>query len=160
MSVKWTIISGFILFVILVIATSLMTQYYQVPFGDVNFFLRHGWFFLIFITFFPRLTLLFSSVPFGGIFWWMGLVFCPRLLVASLATVTYFKTNPLLVVISWLVALSGEVFEKWGLGKNKIIFKRYSTSTSNQNPSATNTNRPSESGTFEAEYRVKDTEQD
>jgi hypothetical protein len=160
MSVKWTIISGFILFVILVIATSVMTQYYQVPFGEVNFFLRHGWFFLIFITFFPRLTLLFSSVPFGGLFWWCGLVFFPRLLVASLATVTYFKTNPLLVVISWLVALSGEVFEKWGLGKNKIIFKRYSSATFQENPNATSTNKPNESGTFEAEYRVKDSEQD
>ena len=137
-----------------------MTQYYQVPFGEVNFFLRHGWFFLIFITFFPRLTLLFSSVPFGGIFWWLGLVFCPRILVASLATVTYFQTNPLLVVISWLVALSGEVFEKWGLGKNKIIFKRYSATTSKHNSPGASSNKPNQSDTFEAEYRVKDSEQD
>jgi hypothetical protein len=159
MSVKWTIVTGFILFVILVIATSVMTQYYQVPFGEVNFFLRHGWFFLVAITFFPRLTLLLSSVPFGGIFWWIGLVFFPRVLVASLATVTYFKTNPVLVVISWLVALSGEVFEKWGLGKNKIIFKKYSSGTFQQSSSTSkNQTSSTDAGTFEAEYTIKKSE--
>lgn len=137
-----------------------MTQYYQVPFGEVDFFLRHGWFFLISISFFPRLTLLLSSVPFGGLSWWIGFVFFPRILIASLATITYFKTNPILVVISWLVALSGEVFEKWGLGKNKIIFKRYSSGQfQGQRPQAQSQTKQDE-GTFEAEYRVKESDQD
>ncbi|MFZ4713329.1 MAG: hypothetical protein ACOYL6_06445 [Bacteriovoracaceae bacterium] len=157
MSVKWTIVKGFVLFVILVITSSLISQFFQVPFGEVNYFLRHGWFFLIFITFFPRLTLLFSSVPFGGVLWWFGLVFCPRVLVATLATVTYFKTNPVLVVISWMVALSGEIFEKWGLGKNKVIFKRYHR-PAYQTQSNTENRSMNNGDTIEAEYTVKDEE--
>lgn len=77
-----------------------------------SFWDNHGIFFLIFITLFPRLTLLFSSVAFGGFFWWLGFIFAPRLLVAILATTAYWQTNPILVVISWFVALSGEAREK------------------------------------------------
>lgn len=93
-------------------AMSLATGFFPIRFGQGNFWDKHGLFFLIFITFFPRLTLLFSSVPFGGLFWWLGFFFMPRLLVAILATVNYLQQNPLLVLIAWLVALGGEGTEK------------------------------------------------
>ncbi len=80
----------------------------------VNFWQVHGALFLICLFIFPRLTLLFSSVPFGGLFWWLGWFIAPRLLVAILATVNYGHTNPVLVVISWFWALSGELVEKRG----------------------------------------------
>jgi hypothetical protein len=89
-----------------------------------NFWEHHGLFFLIFITLFPRLTLFFSSVPFGGLLWWLGFIFAPRLLVALLATVTYLSSNPILVLISWIVALSGESSEKYYV-KKKFYARRY-----------------------------------
>ncbi len=80
-----------------------------------NFWDHHGILFLVFITFFPRLTLLFSNVAFGGLFWWIGFIFAPRILVAVLATMAYMNSNPILVLISWIVALSGESTEKYTL---------------------------------------------
>jgi hypothetical protein len=93
-------------------ATTLLMTYTEVPFLEENYWENHGVFLLIFITIFPRLTLLISSIPFGGLFWWLGFIFAPRLLVAILATMTYWEVNPVLVVISWLVAISGESGEK------------------------------------------------
>lgn len=114
-------------FFILLVATSVMMDVFKTEFGTVNFFEKHGFFFLIFITIFPRLTLLFSSVSFGGFFWWLGFFICPRILVASLATVAYFHTNPFLVTMSWVVALGGETLEKFGLGgrKNRFVFRTF-----------------------------------
>lgn len=86
--------------------------------SETNFWDHHGVFFLIFITMFPRLTLLFSSVTFGGFFWWLGFIFASRFLVAILATLTYIKTNPILVIISWFVAFSGESGEKFYIRKH------------------------------------------
>ncbi len=77
-----------------------------------NFWHAHGLLFLVFITLFPRLTLLFSSVATGGWLWWLGWLAAPRLLVAILATTAYWHTNPVLVVIAWFVAFSGESAEK------------------------------------------------
>lgn len=111
---------GVAIFFLLVVATALMTDVMKMDFGTINFWDNHSIFFLIFIGIFPRLTLLFSSVAFGGFLWWLGFFFCPRILVAALATVSYFHTNPVLVVISWLVAIGGEVFEKWGIGKSRF----------------------------------------
>ncbi len=118
---------GIAVFFVLLVATSVMMDIFKTNFGNVDFFQKHGYFFLFFITFFPRLTLLFSSVVTGGVFWWLGFIFCPRVLVASLATVAYFHTNPLLVVVSWLVALGGETVEKVGLGGNRgrFVFRTY-----------------------------------
>ncbi len=117
-------------FAIVLVALSVMFDVMEnTPQGAApagNFFSNHGVLFLAFVTFFPRLTLLFSSVPSGGLFWWIGLVFCPRVLVAALATVTYYHTNPILVGVSWVVALSGEVLEKKGLaGRKRFVFKTY-----------------------------------
>ena len=74
----------------------------------------HGFWFIFFMFFFPRLTLLFSSVATGGILWWLGWIFAPRLLVAILATQSYWEANTFLVVLTWLWALSGEGAEKEG----------------------------------------------
>ena len=85
---------------------------FNVHFGDSNFWDHHGLLFLVGIAIFPRLTLLISSVPFGGLFWWAGFFFAPRLLVAFLATLTYWNQNPFLVVLAWIIALGGESSEK------------------------------------------------
>ena len=79
-----------------------------------NFWDHHGFFFLFFMFFFPRLTLLFSSVAFGGILWWLGFIFMPRLLVAILASTTYWESNPVLVLGAWIWAIFGELIEKVG----------------------------------------------
>lgn len=118
---------GVAIFFVLLVATALMIDVFKLDFGTINFWDRHNIFFLFFIAIFPRLTLLFSSVPFGGFIWWLGFFFCPRILVASLATVAYFHTNPFLVVMSWLIAIGGEVFEKWGIGKGRFRVQTFHT---------------------------------
>ncbi len=123
---KTTLFRAVAVFFILLVATSVMMDVFKTEFGTVDFFERHGPFFLIFISFFPRLTLIFSSVATGGVFWWLGFIFCPRILVATLATVTYFHSNPILVTISWVIALGGETAEKMGLArKNKFVFRTF-----------------------------------
>ena len=73
----------------------------------MDFWQVHGIFFLIFITLFPRLTMLFAvTVPFGFLAWF-GWLFFPHLTVAILATQYYWQTNPILCVIAWFVALAG-----------------------------------------------------
>ncbi len=73
----------------------------------IDFWQVHGILFLIFITFFPRLTMLFAvTIPFG-ILAWLGWIFVPHLTVAILATQYYWETNPILCVIAWIVALAG-----------------------------------------------------
>lgn len=84
----------------------------------MGFWQVHGWWFIFFMFFFPRLTLLFSSVLTGGFLWWLGWIFAPRLLVAILATTAFWHTNTTLVVFTWLWAMGGESTEK------KIIIHR------------------------------------
>lgn len=137
-----------ILFIFLAItgASTLLINYADVEFKNIDFFVKHGWFFLVFITFFPRLTLLvsglFGSIEFGGILWWVGFFIAPRILVAMLATVSYWHTNQVLVIISWLVALGGESSEKF------VISKRMSAHPKKFGQY--------DGGTFDAEYKVKD----
>lgn len=76
-----------------------------------NFWDVHGLFFILFMCFFPRLTMLFATV-WGGFLWWVGWFFAPRLTVAILATTYYWDTNPVLCVFTWLWALAGESGEK------------------------------------------------
>jgi hypothetical protein len=94
-------------------AVSLAAALFQVEFGSSDYWKHHGIWFLVFITLFPRLTLILSNVATGGVLWWLSWIFAPRILVAILATVTYWYQNPILVVTSWLVALSGESSEKY-----------------------------------------------
>lgn len=63
----------------------------------------HGVWFLLGLTFFPRITTLFFVLtPFGWLAW-LGWIFTPSLLVAVLATSHYWHTNPVLCVLAWLV---------------------------------------------------------
>ncbi len=78
----------------------------------MNYWNEHGLIFMACMFFFPRLTLFFGSVASGGILWWLGFIFAPRLLVAILATTAYWPTNMILVIITWIWALSGETAEK------------------------------------------------
>ena len=94
---------------------AISTGYFGMEFGRTDFWSHHGILFLVLIAFFPRLTLIFSDVATGGIFWWLGWFFAPRILVAALATVTYWNQNPLLVGAAWVVALGGESSEKFAV---------------------------------------------
>lgn len=158
MSLRNSLITALFIFLLLAITVGLVNTHFAVEFGRTNFFEVHGVFFLIFITLFPRLTLLFSSVPFGGLFWWLGFFFCPRILVAILATVSYFYTNPVLVVLSWMIALSGELVEKWSLGKRSVFINVGGRGFSYRQSSA----RPQENrstvseGVVEAEFKRMD----
>jgi hypothetical protein len=96
-------------------AVALATGVFGVEFGRSDYWDHHGIFFLIFIALFPRLTLLFSGIPIGGLLGWLGWLFAPRLLVAIFATLTYWYQNPILVVIAWLVAFGGESSEKYAV---------------------------------------------
>jgi hypothetical protein len=84
----------------------------------VDFWTVHGGWFVFFLFFFPRLTLLFSSVVSGGFLWWLGWVLAPRLLTAILATYGFWNTNPVLVVLTWMWALGGESTEKGTASKS------------------------------------------
>lgn len=119
------LIRGLIFFCILATMSWILVTQFDFPFGQTNFFEKHGFFFLFFITFFPRLTLLFSSVASGGFLWWLSWLFFPRVLVATLATFAYFQTNPILVTISWLVAFGGESFEKRTLTRSRVVVRNF-----------------------------------
>lgn len=80
-----------------------------------DFWSHHGIVFVVCMFIFPRLTLLFSGVAWGGLLWWLGLVFAPRLLVAILATSVYWETNTVLCILTWIWALGGESTEKEGV---------------------------------------------
>ena len=94
--------------------------------NPIDYWETHGLFLIFFLSFFPRLTLLFSSIPLGGFLWWLGFIFCPRYLVAIIATIAYWTTNPILVSFSWLLAIGGETSEKYFIQKN--VYRRYNNS--------------------------------
>lgn len=119
-----TLVKILIIFLLLSLTSSILLKVFHVNFGTINFWDKHGLFFLLFITFFPRLTLFFSSVPFGGLLWWLGFFFCPRLLIAILATLAYWHTNTFLVLCSWFVALSGETSEKYVVHSSYVRTRR------------------------------------
>ena len=76
----------------------------------MDFFTNYGWISLIFLAIFPRLTLLFASFASGGVLWWLGWFFAPHILVAILS-LSYWDTDPVLVVIAWIIALGGTSVE-------------------------------------------------
>ena len=76
-----------------------------------NYFTYHSILFLLGLVIFPRFTLLFSNMP-GSLLFWIGWLFLPRLMIAILATLFYSSTNPILVILSWFFALTGESAEK------------------------------------------------
>lgn len=141
-----------------IIVTALIFGAVDFQYGTTNFWENHGVFFLVFISFFPRLTLLFSSVATGGILWWLGFIFYPRLLVAVLATMAYLQTNPLLVGIAWFVAISGEFAEKKGIVANKrFIVRHYGSTPHEQGPREFYGEKKNLGGDYiEAEFEKKD----
>jgi len=68
-----------------------------------------------FLALFPRLTtlilLIFTGFLSGGVLWWLGWLFVPHILVAGLATLQYWETNPIMVVLAWMWALCGTTVE-------------------------------------------------
>ena len=107
-----TFIKFLITFLILTGVVAILKSVFGIQFGFENYWNHHGILFLVFIAFFPRLTLLLSSVATGGLLWWVSWFFMPRFLVAALATVSYWNANPILVICAWMVALGGESSEK------------------------------------------------
>jgi len=76
-----------------------------------NFWNNHGFWFIFFMMLFPRLTMFFATVS-GGFWWWLGWLFVPRLTVAIISTTYYWNSNQLLVIFTWIWAISGEILEK------------------------------------------------
>lgn len=72
----------------------------------MDFWDVHGFWFVLAMMFFPRLTMLFGTAVLSGFWPWMGWVFAPRLSVAIFATSKYWDTNPVLVAITWFWALT------------------------------------------------------
>jgi hypothetical protein len=142
-----TILKIAFIFLAITAVSALLYNYTNVEFGKGEYFDKHGWIFLFSVALFPRLTLLVSgllvgSIQLGGLIWWAGFFFAPRILVACLATVSYWHNNPVLVIISWLIALSGESSEKFVITKRMTTPKKYDQGFSGS--------------TIEAEYKVKD----
>lgn len=108
-----TLFKIFLAFLAVTGAVAILTHFSELEFGYADFWDVHGLLFLAAVTVFPRLTLLFGGVATGGLVWWLSWVFAPRLLVAFLATIAYWNTNPVLVAISWVAALGGESSEKY-----------------------------------------------
>jgi len=78
----------------------------------MNFWDYHGFVFIFFMFFFPRLTMLFATTMTYGVLSWLGWLFLPRLTVAIFATMTYWNANMILVIFTWIWAFSGESAEK------------------------------------------------
>jgi hypothetical protein len=111
-----------ILIVVLTLLSAAIIGNGVIEFGTVSYWSRHGVLLLFFLSMFPRLTLLLSSIPFGGLWWWLGFIFVPRYLIAMLATINYGFTNPLLVTVAWVFALAGESTEKYVVQRR--VFRR------------------------------------
>lgn len=159
-----TALKTLILFLAITGLSSILMQGTAFEFGDINYWQNRGVFFLIFVTLFPRLTLLFSSVVSGGFLWWVAWLFAPRFLVAFLATIGYWQTNPILVMIAWFVAFSGETSEKtFVINKGRPFqYKRTviinGDQRTNDDFSNESFNRPSQTvdgNTIEADFKVK-----
>jgi hypothetical protein len=83
--------------------------------NSVNFWDVHGWVFLFFMFFFPRITTLVATAAvsmYGGVLFWLGWLLLPRLTVAIIATTIYWTHNPFLCVVAWAWAFAGETSEK------------------------------------------------
>jgi len=85
----------------------------------VNFWSVHGYVFIFLMLCFPRLTLFFGTLA-GGVWWWLGLIFIPRITVAILATLAFANTNPALVAFTWLWAF---VFEIAEIFKTEVVVR-------------------------------------
>ena len=82
----------------------------------MDFLTNHSVLTLIFLAIFPRITLLVASSVTGGFFWWLGWLFAPHFLVAILS-MAYWDTDPVLVVIAWIMACVGSGSESRTAGR-------------------------------------------
>ncbi|MEO8099753.1 MAG: hypothetical protein ABI811_18795 [Acidobacteriota bacterium] len=73
----------------------------------MDFWTQHGLLFLLGCAFFPRITMLFFSGISFGLWYILGWIFAPHLLVAIIATGMYWDTNPVLVILAWAFAFGG-----------------------------------------------------
>lgn len=80
--------------------------------SGTDFWTNHGYLQLLGWFFFPRIMFWFFSVMTGGIWFWVGVLFVPRVMIAFWATTYYWNTNPILCVFAWIYALTGEGTEK------------------------------------------------
>lgn len=144
-----------LLFLAITGLSSILMQSFSFDFGTINYWQNRGVFFLIFITLFPRLTLLFSSVVSGGFLWWFAWLFAPRFLVAFLATIAYWQTNPVLVVVAWLVALSGETSEKTVVINRGRPFRYKRTVIINGDHDDSSSRNGHDGHDIEVDYKVK-----
>ena len=76
-----------------------------------NFWSHNSVILLIGLSLFPRFSLLFCNIS-GTILFWIGWFIFPRITIAIFATLFYSYTNPILVILSWIIALGGESAEK------------------------------------------------
>ncbi len=106
-----------VVFALVGLASLVAIQTFGIDFGSSSYWDAHGLLLLVGLALLPRLTLLLSSIATGGLLWWAGWLVAPRVLIASLATISYFESNPLLVVVAWLIALGGESSEKCWMGR-------------------------------------------
>ena len=116
-----TILRFLLIFTLVSLISMVAVSAFGVEYGQSRYWDSHGVGLLIGLALLPRITLLVSSVATGGLVWWLGWLFAPRILVAVLATVAYFNANPGLAAIAWLIALGGEFGEKhvWGRFKRR-----------------------------------------
>lgn len=87
--------------------------------ADQSFWTHHSIFQLLGWVFFPRLMFWFFSVMTGGFMFWVGVFFVPRIMIAFWATTYYWDTNPVLCLVAWLCAFTGESAEKKAVKKAK-----------------------------------------
>tara|TARA_B100000029_G_C17231910_1_gene835682 strand:+ start:322 stop:633 length:312 start_codon:yes stop_codon:yes gene_type:complete len=95
-----------------------------------DFWSNHNIIFLIGLTLFPRISLFFCNINFS-IFTLFGWLIIPRITIAVFATIYYLNSNPILVLLSWFFALSGETVEK-----------KYGTKISYKYRTKSNTTKP------------------
>ena len=77
----------------------------------MSFWDVHGLIYLIGLAVLPRITLFLSGTVWGfallptpwPVLAWIGFFVSPSLVIAMLATMRYWDTNPILCVIAWLI---------------------------------------------------------
>ena len=81
---------------------------------DINYWDNHNWAFLQLLLWmaFPRISFIFISLMTGGFFFWLGVIFVPRIMMAYWATYYYWDTNYILCIIAWFFVFCGESYEK------------------------------------------------
>ena len=94
------------------------------PQEQTNFWEMHGLLFLAGLTFSPRITVLLFSGVTGGLLFWIFFLIFPRIVIPILAAYHYWDTNPVLVIVSFVICLSAETGEKAVVKKKVVVRER------------------------------------